>query len=120
MGFRLLIPSCPVLPTPNEGLVASLRSDEVAFEIVDRDVPGTAPCNAPPCGSRFGDTSSGGGAIDGADSVTLVTRDADVGGGCGLGGCGIVAAVDAGLGDNADDGLGCNGTEEGGAAVDTG
>jgi len=127
MGVRPSIPSCPVLLIPNEGSEAALRSDKGAFEIGDRDVSGTAPCNAPPCGPWFGDTSGGGRAVGGADLATLVTRDADVGGGCGLGGCGIVdavedggATVDAGPADDADDVLGCNGTEEGGAVVDTG
>jgi len=84
MGIRLSVPSCPVLPTPNEVLVAALPSDGRAFEIGDLDVPGTAPCDGPPCGSRFRDTSGGGRAIDRADVATPVTRDAGVGGGCGL------------------------------------
>lgn len=103
MGVRPSFPSCPV------------------------DVSGTAPCNAPLCGPWFRDTSGGGHAIGSADLAIPVTHDADVGGGCGLGGCGIVdvvedgsAAVVAGRVDGADDVLGCDGTEEGGAAVDTG
>jgi len=107
MGIRLSVPSCPVLSTPNEVLVAALPSDGRAFEIGDLNVPGTAPCDGPPCGSQFRDTSGGGG--------------------CGLGWCGIVdaiegggAAVGAGRGHDADDALACGGTDEGGAAVGTG
>ena len=66
-------------------------------------------------------------AIEGADVAIPVTRHADVGGGGGLGGCGIVDAiegwstvVDAGREGDTDDVLGCNGTVHGGAAVDTG
>ena len=95
-GICLSIPSCLVLPTPNEVLVAALPFDGGAFEIGDRDVPGTAPCDAPPSGSRFRDRSGGGGAIDGAGVATPVTRNADVGGGCGLGWCCIVDAIEDG------------------------
>ena len=126
MGIRLSVPSRP-FPTPNEALVAALPSDGGVFGIGDRDVPGTSPCNALPCGSRFRDTSGGVRAVDGAGVATLVTRDADAGGGCGLGWCGIVdaiegggAAVGAGRGHDADDALACNGTDEGGEAVGTG